>query len=173
MEQLNPDKLHVSYLNGSSLDNFILPRRYTLTHSDRTGGLFLSIGSQYDIKKISKLYTRLMRDEVLAEFVKNGDSLEFRVYCHVSGGFIIGTASWRNNILQSELPLVLEAIRYGDRALFKQNPELDRAPVYIYFRSTKKRYNRVEQWGLLSDFASQRNCPVKIVQGMRGGILKT
>jgi hypothetical protein len=173
MEQLNPEKLHVSYSNGSSLESFILPRRYTLTHSDRTGDLFLSIGSQYDMKKISKLYTRLMRDEVLAELVKNADILEFRVYCHVSGGFIIGTASWRNNILQSELPLVLEAIRYGDRALFKQNPELDRAPVNIYFKSNKKRYNRVELWGVLSDFASQRNCPAKIVQGMRSDIFKT
>ena len=131
-----------------------IPRRYTLTHSDRTGELFLSIGSQYDMKKISKLYTRLMRDEVLAEFVNNEDSLELRVHCHVSGGFVVGSAGWRYNIFRSELPLVLETIRYGDRILFEKNPEIDHIPVCIHFHSGKKKYNIVENWGTLADFAS-------------------
>jgi hypothetical protein len=52
-----------------------------------------------------------MRDEVLAELVKNEDHLEYRVYCYVSGGFVVGTAKWRYNIFQSEMQLVLEAIR--------------------------------------------------------------
>ena len=154
MGRLNPDKLHVSYLAGTAPENMTMPRRYTLTHSDRTGDLFLSIGSQYDMEKISKLYTRLMRDEVLAELVNNEDRLEFRVHCHVSGGLIIGTAGWRYNIFRSELPLVLESIRYGDRALFEKNPELDRIPVYIHFHSIKKLYNIIEQWETLADFAN-------------------
>jgi hypothetical protein len=64
--------------------------------------LFLSIGSDYDITQISRLYTRLMRDEVLAEFANEEDSLVFRVYCHISGGFVFGTARFRYNIFQSE-----------------------------------------------------------------------
>lgn len=154
MGRLNLDKLHVSYLSGITPANMTIPRRYTLTHSDRTGELFLSIGSQYDTKKISKLYTRLMRDEVLAELVNNEDRLEFRVHCHVSGGFVIGSAGWRYNIFRSELPLVLEAIRYGDRTPFEKNPELDHIPVYIHFHSGKKQYNIIERWGTLADFTS-------------------
>jgi hypothetical protein len=154
MGRLNPNKLHVSHLSGTATANMTIPRRYTLTHSDRTGDLFLSIGSQYDTKKISKLYTRLMRDEVLAELVNNEGKLEFRVHCHVSGGFIVGSAGWRYNIFRSELPLVLEAIRYGDRTLFEKNPELDHVSIYIHFHSGKKRYNIVEQWGTMADFAS-------------------
>jgi hypothetical protein len=153
MQRLDNKKLHLTYLTGITPEQLILPRRYTLTHSDITGKLYLSIGREYDRKQISKLYTRLMRDEVLAELVNNEGNLEFRVHCHVSGGFIVGSAGWRYNIFRSELPLVLEAVRYGDRILFEKNPELDHIPVYIHFHSGKKLYNIVEQWGTLADFA--------------------
>jgi hypothetical protein len=152
MERLNPEKLHVTYLTGTTPENLVLPRLYTLTHSDRTGELFLTIGGQYDKQQISKLYTRLMRDEVLAELADDGDRLVFKVYCHVSGGFIIGPAKWRYNIFHSELPLVLEAIRYGDRTLFEKNPQLDSTPVLICFQSTDNRFNRVENWGVMADY---------------------
>ncbi|MGB2799506.1 MAG: staygreen family protein [Dehalococcoidia bacterium] len=152
MKRLNPDKLHVTYLTGTSPESLTLPRRYTLTHSDITGQLFLSIDNKYDKKQISGLYTRLMRDEVLAEFAKEEDGLVFKVYCHVSGGFVFGTAKWRYNIFYSELPLVLEAFRYGDRILFEQNPKLDNAPVLIYFKSTDRRFDKVENWGTMTDY---------------------
>jgi hypothetical protein len=42
MKRLNPQKLHVAYLNGAAPEDLVLPRRYTLTRSDRTGELFLS-----------------------------------------------------------------------------------------------------------------------------------
>jgi hypothetical protein len=152
MERLNPEKLHVTYLTGTTPENLVLPRLYTLTHSDRTGELFLTIGGQYDKQQISKLYTRLMRDEVLAELADDGDKLVFKVYCHISGGFIIGTAKWRYNIFHSELPFVLEAIRYSDRTLFEKNPQLDNTPVLISFQSTDSRFNRVENWGVMADY---------------------
>ena len=134
MERLNPDKLHVTYLTGTTPESLALPRRYTLTHSDVTGELFLSIGSEYDTKQISGLYTRLMRDEVLAELAEEEDGLVLRVHCHVSGGFVLGTANWRYNIFHSELRLVLEAIRYGDKVVFEQSPQLDNKPVLIHFK---------------------------------------
>jgi hypothetical protein len=152
MERLNPEKLHVTYLTGTTPENLVLPRLYTLTHSDRTGELFLTIGGQYDKQQISKLYTRLMRDEVLAELADDGDRLVFKVYCHVSGGFIIGTAKWRYNIFHSELPLVLEAIRYGDRTLFEKNAQLDNTPVLIHFQSSNSRFNKDENWGVMADY---------------------
>jgi hypothetical protein len=152
MQRLNPDKLHVKYLVGASPENLVLPRRYTLTHSDITGNLFLSIGSDYDTKETSKLYTRLMRDEVLAELVQEGENIVFKVFCHVSGGFVLGTAKLRYHIFKSELRLALESIRYGDRVLFEHNPDLDKIPVLICFHSTKSRYNKTENWGTLLDY---------------------
>ena len=150
MQRLNPDKLHVKYLADAGPEQLTLPRRYTLTHSDMTGNLFLSIGSEYNTEETSKLYTRLMRDEVLAELSGEGDRLVFRIYCHVSGGVIVGTAKWRYEI--SELSLVLEAIRYSDQVLFKHNPELDNAPVFIHFESNDRRFNKVENWGTMAKY---------------------
>ena len=152
MERLNPDRLHVTYLVGAAPESLTLPRRYTLTHSDITGQLFLSIGSEYDTKQIYRLYTRLMRDEVLAELAEEEEGLVFRVHCHVSGGFVIGTAKWRYNIFRSELPLVLEAIRHGDRTVFEQDPQLDNTPVLVHFKSTNKRFNKFENWGTMADY---------------------
>jgi hypothetical protein len=153
MERLNPEKLHVTYLTGIEPGDITLPRRYTLTHSDITGELFLTIGSEYDTKQISGVYTKLMRDEVLAELTSEGDSPVFRVYCHVSGGFVFGAASWRYNIFQRELPLVLEAIRYGDRTLFEQNPKLEDAAIVIHFQSSNSRFDKVENWGAMLEYS--------------------
>ena len=152
MERLNPEKLHVTYLTGTTPENLVLPRLYTLTHSDRTGELFLTIGGQYNKQQISKLYTRLMRDEVLTQLADDRDRPVFKVYCHVSGGLIIGTAKWRYNIFHSELQLVLEAIRYGDRTLFEKNAQLDNTPVLIHFQSSNSRYNKDENWGVMADY---------------------
>jgi hypothetical protein len=152
MTRLIPEKLHVKYLPGASPDTLRTPRCYTLTHSDSTGDLFLSIGQCFDTKQISKVYTRLMRDEVLAELGTYSGELALNVYCHVSGGFVIGRAKWRYNIFCSELSLVLEAIRFGDKAFFDREPELDKVPILIHFKSTDEKYNKTEKRGLLEDY---------------------
>lgn len=152
MKRLDTNKLHVTDLTGTTSGISNLPRRYTLTHSDLTGDLFLTIGDEYNKKQISKLYTRFVRDEVLAELIRNKDCLEFRVYCHVSGGLVLGPAKWRSDIFHRELPLVMEAIRYGDRNLFATDPDLDQTPVNVYFRSHSSKYNQVENWGIMADY---------------------
>jgi hypothetical protein len=152
MKLLDPGKLHVSYGTGTGADNLMLPRRYTLTHSDRTGDLYLFIGREFNKKQASGLYTRLMRDEVFAEISGDEPNPVFRVYCHVSGGIVIGTAGWRYRIFRSELPLVLEAFRFGDRVLFEKNPALGEIPVLIHYISSQNRYNKIETMGKISDY---------------------
>jgi hypothetical protein len=129
-----------------------MPRRYTLTHSDVTGDLFLTVGSEYDREQISGWYTRLMRDEVLAEWLEDEDGPSLHVYCHVSGGLAFGMAGWRYAIFRHELPLVLEAFRYGDRRLFESHPELDGAPIRVHFQATRRRYRRLERWGSPAEY---------------------
>ena len=152
MARLIPEKLHVKYLGGAAADSPIAPRFYTLTHSDSTGDLFLSIGLCYDRNQISGLYTRLMRDKVLAELKKDSEEVSLNVYCHVSGGFVFGRAKWRYGIFSSELSLALEAIRFGDEALFERDPQLNNIPVLVHFKSKDKRYNKIEKWGSLGDY---------------------
>ena len=152
MSRLRPGKLHVRLAEGSLADGPVMPRCYTLTHSDTTGDLFLTIGPDFDRAQISGLYTRLMRDEVLAEWREDEDGPALHVYCHVSGGLVLGTAGWRYAIFRRELPLVLEAFRYGDRQLFDTHPELDQAPIRIHYHSHRRRYRRRERWGTPADY---------------------
>lgn len=147
MSRLRPEKLHTTFDPTVSADGPLTPRRYTLTHSDATGDLFLAVSKDYDLKAISTLYTRFMRDEVLAEWLEGETGPELHVYCHVSGGFVFGTARFRYDIFRRELPLVLEAFRFGDQRLYELNPHLDEAPILIHFHARQARYNRVEVWG--------------------------
>jgi len=153
LSRLNPEKLKVYYLLGVKPESPLLPRRYTLTHSDVTGDLYLTIGPDYNLKQINGLYTRLMRDEVLAEWRNSDDEPALHVHCHVSGGFVLGRASWRYKIFRREMPLVLQAIRYGDKALFAANPELGKSRIWVHFHASQPRYNKTELWGELVDYS--------------------
>jgi hypothetical protein len=124
-----------------------------LTHSDSTGDLFLTIGSEYDYEQISSLYTRFMKDQVLGEWLKKEDHYELHLYMHVSGGFCFGWASLRNRIFCYHLPLVLEAFRYGDKRINEKVPELENSQILVHFKSKNKKYDRVENYGKIKDIS--------------------
>lgn len=152
MSRLEPPKLHVRFAAGAAPEGPPVPRRYTLTHSDATGDLYLTIGADYDRRQIAGWYTRLMRDEVLAEWVLEEGGPALHGHCHVSGGLAFGGAAMRDGIFRHELPLVLESFRHGDAGLFAAHPDLDRAPIRIHFHSHLERYDRVEEWGCPADY---------------------
>jgi hypothetical protein len=147
MTELYPEKLHVVYKNSIDNDKLIIPRKYTLTHSDSTGDLFLTIGSEYDFEQVSGFYTRFMRDEVLAEWQMNDNGYELHLYLHVSGGFCFGWAGMRDKIFRHHLPLVLETIKYGDKKLFAENPDLNESMIIVHFQSNRKKYDKIENFG--------------------------
>ena len=155
LSRLNPKKLYVR-IDGVNPDVFALPRCYTLTHSDKTGDLYLTIGSDFDREQISGRYTRLMRDEVLAEWKNDQDHFYLHVYCHVCGGFVFGNASLREWIFRREMPLALEAIRYGDRELFAKDSKLDQAEILVHFRRPNAEDCKIEQWGHLGKYDIQQ-----------------
>jgi len=150
MSRLIREKLHVKFIPPSSEQGPITPRFYTLTHSDRTGDLFLTIGPEYDQKQVKGWYTRLMRDEVLAEWIETEECPTLHVHCQVGRG--LGSAKFRESIFRRELPLVLEAFRFGDRALFLKYPHLDAAHIWIHFHSRKDENDQIECWGKIREF---------------------
>ncbi len=152
MARLNPEKLHVRFTGDVTRGGPAIPRRYTLTHSDATGELFLTVGLEYNRQQLSGLYARLMRDEVLAEWKEEEDGPALHVHCHVSGGMVFGPAALRNFFFRRELPMALEALRYGDREFFEAHPELDQAPIQVHFHARQPRYRRVERWGTPADY---------------------
>jgi len=151
MEHLNPEKLHVNFIGGVNADGPITPRAYTLTHSDSTGDLFLSIGPHNNLHQKSGLYTRLMRDEVLAEWEAN-EQIILHVHCHVSGGLVFGPAKWRYSIFRYHLRMVLEAFWYGDKRLIEIYPQMAKAPIIVHFHAREKKLNKSEAWGVFDDY---------------------
>ncbi|MDG5473624.1 staygreen family protein [Jeotgalibacillus sp. ET6] len=147
MKKLNPEKLTVEFSTGATMTEPVIGRKYTLTHSDITADLFLTIGLQFALEKVNA-----MRDEVLAEW-KMGNGFPFLyVYVYVDGEFDPAVTARRNAIFRREMPLALEAIRYGDRKFFATHSALDRAPIWIHFDSTNPLYNKFENWGTPGDY---------------------
>lgn len=147
MSTLNPEKLSVELREGVTPTEPITPRCYTLTHSDITAQLFLTIALEFAYDKIT-----VMRDEVLGKWVNLGDGYIYSVYLYVDGQTGPEATAIRNYVFRRELPLALQAIRYGDNDFFLVHLELNVAPIIVNFRSNDPQYNKVENWGTFSDY---------------------
>lgn len=122
----------------------VVGRKYTLTHSDKTGDLFLNIGTQYNLNAIDKKN----KDEVLAGWIfqEGRYLLKGRVYV-TSGEFNEQLSKIRFTIFQKELSLALTAIIYGDRKFYFYHPYLLDAPIYIQFESSLPEFHRLMYCG--------------------------
>lgn len=146
LRNFNPDKLWIHYdLNNL---NQLNSRRYTLTHSDETGELFLVISSDYDYENLNST-----RDEVLAEWTtKDCKNYYFYVYLRLDGEDGTKATKRRNEIFVRELPTALKAIKYGDPYLFTAYPQFNNAPIYVHFQSQDLNYNRIEYYNTFNDY---------------------
>ncbi|MCX7781671.1 MAG: staygreen family protein [Negativicutes bacterium] len=151
MNKFNPDKLYVTFRPGVNPKRPVVLRRYTLTHSDVTGDLFLTIGPGYACDQIGP-----MRDEVRAEWRCHFDEYVLHVFVYVGGPFSSDVAALRNRIFIRKLPLALKAIRFGDRVFFHEHPKLDFAPVWVHFASPYAELRRTEYWGKPFDYKTCR-----------------
>jgi len=148
---LDPSRLHVRFTDGAQASGPVVPRRYTFTHSDRTGDLFLSIGADYDREALGALQVRVERDEVLGEWVLDNEGPRLDLRMAAQGGLpVFGTGAVRRRIFCRHRPLVLAALRRGDRALTEAHPELVVAPVVAHFGWRDGRDDH-ELWGRWGD----------------------
>jgi hypothetical protein len=141
MSRLNPEKLSVEFRTGVTKTAPTIPRKYTLTHSDTTAELFLAIGLKFAFDQVTA-----MRDEVLGEWLQVEGGYQYYVYLHVGGDFGQDVEEIREFVFRKELPLALEAIRYGDRIFFEVN-NMDQYPIIVYFLYENPAKNVVENWG--------------------------
>lgn len=147
MSKFQPEKLNVSYKDKISINSSLIPRKYTLTHSDESGELFLSIGSKYDLDQID--YNN--RDEVLGSWEKDNEYY-LLITVEVDKGEDLSNTIRRDKIFRQELPLALMAIIYGDNLLLENNKELYEAPIRVKFNSKINEYNMLEEWGKVKDY---------------------
>ncbi|CAA0831681.1 Protein STAY-GREEN LIKE- chloroplastic [Striga hermonthica] len=150
--KFDESKLKVLFLGEIGTPTRIVPRTYTLSHCDFTANLTLTISNVIPRDQLTGWYNK---DDVVAEWTQVKGDLFLNVHCHVSGpnSFSSMAAEFRYHIFSKELPLVLEAVLYGDSDIFKERQELMDALVRVYFHSSFKKYNRMECWGPLKDAA--------------------
>jgi len=120
--------------------------KYKLTHSDATSELFLTIGRKYEEAANSGWFTRMIRGEVLGEWLEE-NGLNLCSHPHFSCGLAYGPAQWRQSIFKQHMCLVLEAICYGDRHFSIGQPSLQQAPITIHYHAKKGKRNMVGIWG--------------------------
>ncbi|TFF97822.1 MAG: hypothetical protein EU547_03235, partial [Promethearchaeota archaeon] len=82
----------------------------------------------------------------------NRDKYQLHIYLHVSGGFCFGWAGLRDRIFRHHLPLVLEAIKFGDQKIYENMPLLEESEIILHFQSGRKKYCKDETYGTIKDF---------------------
>jgi hypothetical protein len=147
MKKFDPEKLSVEYRDAVSFECPLIGRRYTLTHSDATAQLFLTVGKTFAWDK-----TTNMRDEVLAEWRIHLCSPYLYVYVPVDGETGPELAKTRYAIFRRELPLALAAMVYGDRNIYQAFPSLSSAPIWVHFDSKNMEFNQFEYWGVPQNY---------------------
>ena len=147
MFKFQPSKLNVDYKGNVGTKEPMIPRKYTLTHSDETGELFLSIGNNYDLDQIN--YE--IRDEVLGCWEKD-DKYYLFITLELDNGEDLTNTIKRDKIFRQEIVLALMAIVYGDNLFFENNKELYEAPVRVKFNSKFSEYDTLEDWGMVKDY---------------------
>ena len=146
MKKINPKKVFTEFRDGVNKIDPIEGRKYTVTHSDKTGDLFVTIGLRYAEDKIDKL-----RDEVLLTWTHIDGNIKLIGEVLIDND-VIKNSEIRNMIFKKEMPLALQAIRYADRELFQLNKNLDDIPIEIQFISQNEKYNKIIEFGTMKEY---------------------
>lgn len=145
--KFNPDKLETTFVEPITLYSPIKGRKYTLTHSDETGMLFLTIADEYNYSAINKD----LRDEILGVWKTYDNSYKLFLYAYV-GDFDYFTSLNRYNTFKYHMSSAIQAIIYGDRELFKKYPKLANTPIYVKFDSSIPIFDNYEFYGYIKDY---------------------
>lgn len=148
MDKLDSSKLIIDFKKGISQSGPIVPRNYTVTHSDETGDILVTVAKEYD-----KTHITAKRDEVYGRWREHGKDYALCLYLSVDGNERDrNKIEQRNRSFREALPLVITAIRQGDLGLIKKYNKLDESDVFIKFDSRFEDFYKVENWGKVKNY---------------------
>ncbi len=151
MRKLESTKVFAQYRDIVSPYEPVQKRKYTITHSDETGELFVFIALKYAEDQVTG-----MHDEVRISWDKGRHGAVLVGYVIIDGEGVVGNADIRNTIFLKEMPTALQALRQADRFLFEKYPFLDNTPVYIHFISQSSIFNKTYQFGVIGDYKMKK-----------------
>lgn len=145
--EFNPDKLETTFIEPMTSYGPIKGRKYTLTHSDETGMMFLDIADEYNYDAINQD----LRDELLGTWKCYNDSYGLILYAYI-GDWDYFSSLMKYNAFKYHMNLALQAIIYGDRDFLKKYPELTESPIYVKFDSSIPAFDNYEFYGYVKDY---------------------
>lgn len=145
--KFNVDKLETTFVEPMTPFGPIEDRKYTLTHSDDTGMMFLDIANYYNYDAVDKE----LRDELLGSWKIHDDSYNLFFYAYVGDTDFVNAAI-KYAAFKYHMKLALTAIVYGDKDLFAKYPELIDSPIYIKFDSSIPMFDGYESYGYVRDY---------------------
>lgn len=137
--------------NNNLKVNFIAPittispienRKYTLTHSDTSGLLFLDIANFYNYDVVNFK----IRDEVLGEWIPSGKNHYILCLYIYLKGIDPSEICRKYKIFKSHLDLSINAILHGDIQLINENKYLLSSPIHVKFSSSHFMFNSIEYY---------------------------
>lgn len=141
-------KINVTYKDPITKTSPILNRYYTLTHSDETGDLFLTIGPKYD----DSISESLLKDAVFGKWVVNC------INCHILMLFVdVGYDSYeickkRYNTFKTHLPHAISGIIKGDIDFLNTNKTLLDSKIYLKFNCKYDEFNNFDDYGYIKKY---------------------
>ena len=143
------NKLQTTFIYPATPSKPVIGRKYTLTHSDTTGIMFLDIGTEYNYSAINEE----LRDELFGRWVFYDDDNSYKLFFYAFvGGDDFSSSSKRYNFFKSHMNLAIQSIIYGDRYLFKEYPQLIDTPIYVKFDSDFPLFNNYESYNYVRDY---------------------
>ncbi|WP_054738880.1 staygreen family protein [Cellulosilyticum ruminicola] len=124
-------------------------RTYTMTHSDETGDLFVTIGLIY-----ADDMTYEIQDQVYLRFTPLADKWILLGEVLIDSEDFEGNKQVRYDIFKRKMPLALQAIYTADKAFFDAYPELKDAPILIRFKSTDSKYDKLYDYGSIGNYTT-------------------
>lgn len=146
--EFNPDKLETTFVEPMTPYGPIEGRKYTLTHSDETGMMFLDIAGEYNYKVINQD----LRDELLGTWKPLDDSIYSLIFYAFVGYTDYYTALGKYNSFKFHMDLAIQAVLYGDRELINKYPRLLNYPIYVKFDSSIPMFDGYEFFGYVKDY---------------------
>mgnify|MGYP000965367784 CR=1 FL=1 len=121
----------------------VLERKYTLTHSDETGELFLYVGSSFLEERFS-----VLRDEVVGKWRLIDNIYSLWLICNLDCASSNYSPKERLAIFEEHIQRVVQIIKYGDQEYIK-NHHLYNANIYVSYRSSDPALQNVQCLGTL------------------------
>lgn len=146
--EFDPNKLETTFIPPMTPLGPIEGRKYTLTHSDTTGMLFLDIGPEYNYSAINEE----LRDELLGKYKRYGYESYILIFYAYVGDSDYLTASMKYGAFKYHLKFALQAIFYGDKELLNEHHFLINTPIYVKFDSEIAIFDNYENYGYVKDY---------------------